>query len=39
MGLPTGRVKERSGRVFMFVCANVHATFLSKEPYYAHSQK
>jgi len=33
MGLPTGRVNARSGRVCMFVCANVHATFLSKAPY------
>ena len=33
MGLPTGRVNARSGRVCMFVCANVHAPFLSKAPY------
>jgi len=32
MGLPTGRDKARSGRVCMFVCANVHAPFLSKAP-------
>jgi len=33
MRLPTGRVNARSGRVCMFNCANVHATFLSKAPY------
>jgi len=33
MGLPTGRVNARSGRVCMFVCANVHAPFLCKAPY------
>jgi len=33
MGLPTARVNARSGRVCMFVCANVHAPFLSKAPY------
>jgi len=33
MGIPTGRVNARSGRVCMFVCANVHSTFLSKAPY------
>jgi len=33
MGHPTGRVNARSGRVCVFVCANVHATFLSKAPY------
>jgi len=33
MGLPIGRVNARSGRVCMFVCANVHAPFLSKAPY------
>ena len=32
MGLPTGRVNTRSGRVCMFVRANVHAPFLSKAP-------
>jgi len=31
MGLPTGRVNARSGRVCMFVCANVLAPFLSKD--------
>jgi len=34
MGLPTGRVNARSGRVCMFACANVHAPFLSKAPYW-----
>jgi len=33
MGLPTGRGNARSGRVCMFVCANLHAPFLSKAPY------
>jgi len=34
MGLPAARVNARSGRVCMFVCANVHAPFLSKAPYW-----
>jgi len=33
IGLPAARVNARSGRVCMFVCANVHAPFLSKAPY------
>ena len=33
MGLPAARVNARSGRVCMFVCANVHAPFLGKAPY------
>jgi len=33
MGLPAARVNARSGRVCIFVCANVHAPFLGKAPY------
>jgi len=32
MDLPTARVHARSGRVCMFVCANVHTPFLSEAP-------